>query len=102
MFVSLLRKQTNDYGYVCVCLNFVERGFKVNDVLFFLMPLSIAVVVFVLVWTTEKVTQDCWHSWDNWTQNTNDGVFTQARQCTKCGYVEMEQTKNMKGFKENE
>jgi hypothetical protein len=73
-----------------------------NDVYLFLIPLSVLAVVFVAMWTVDKVTQDCWHSWDNWTQQSLIGVFIQTRQCKKCGYVEMEQTKSMKDLKDYE
>ena len=63
--------------------------------LFFGGAVGIIIVGFILYFI-EKF-GNCWHKWGFWIDETTDDAYAQYRICLKCGYIEREQWKKIKG-----
>ena len=67
-----------------------------SDLFYFFSAIGGFIVIGCTIYFIEKVGK-CWHKWDFWIDETTDDAYAQYRICLKCGYIEREQWKKIKG-----
>jgi len=68
----------------------------VTEILIAGAVVCIVVLIVVTMYAIEKA-RGCWHNWGHWQDESTDIAYAQYRVCTKCGYIEREQFKKIKG-----